>query len=51
VLRVAGAAGNAKVLLGVDADSPTGAVGVYERVGFQVENRAVTYAVTELAAA
>jgi hypothetical protein len=36
------------VLLGVDADSPTGAVGVYERVGFQVEHRAVTYAVTEL---
>jgi hypothetical protein len=26
-----------------DAESPTGAVGVYERVGFSVEDRAVTY--------
>jgi mycothiol synthase len=51
VLGEAGKAGKSKVLLGVDADSPTGAVGVYERVGFQVDSRAVTYAVTELATA
>lgn len=29
--------------LGVDAESPTGAVGVYERVGFETESRSVTY--------
>lgn len=29
--------------LGVDADSPTGAGGVYERVGFRNDHRAVTY--------
>jgi ribosomal protein S18 acetylase RimI-like enzyme len=44
VLRDAAAAGFATASLGVDADSPTGAVAVYERVGFTVENRAVTYA-------
>jgi hypothetical protein len=27
----------------VDADSPTGAVGVYQRVGFNLEYRAVAY--------
>jgi len=48
VLREAGNADKTRVMLGVDADSPTGAVGVYERVGFKVEHRAVTYAVTEL---
>jgi mycothiol synthase len=45
VLRAAGAAGLGSLALGVDADSPTGAVGVYERVGFAVESRGVTYAV------
>lgn len=44
VLGAAGAAGKRTAALGVDADSPTGAVGVYERVGFKVESRAVTYA-------
>jgi mycothiol synthase len=44
VLAAAGAAGKRTAALGVDADSPTGAVGVYERVGFAVESRAVTYA-------
>lgn len=43
VLAAAGEAGLTTAGLGVDADSPTGAVGVYERVGFAVESRAVTY--------
>jgi mycothiol synthase len=44
VLRAAGEAGKLRAGLAVDADSPVGAVGVYERVGFTVESRAVTYA-------
>jgi mycothiol synthase len=44
VLAAAAAAGLTRAGLGVDADSPTGAVGVYQRVGFTVESRAVTYA-------
>ena len=44
VLRAGAAAGLRTMALGVDADSPTGAVGVYERVGFAVESRGVTYA-------
>jgi ribosomal protein S18 acetylase RimI-like enzyme len=43
VLDSARAAGKDFASLGVDADSPTGAVGVYERVGFSVATRAVTY--------
>jgi mycothiol synthase len=43
VLGSARVAGRAFAALGVDADSPTGAVGVYERVGFTVATRAVTY--------
>lgn len=43
VIAAAEKAGFATAGLGVDADSPTGAVGVYERVGFAVESRAVTY--------
>lgn len=43
VLRAATGSGRGTASLGVDADSPTGAVGVYERVGFTVEARAVTY--------
>jgi ribosomal protein S18 acetylase RimI-like enzyme len=43
VLGAAARAGKGHVYLGVDADSPTGAVGVYERVGFEVEARAVAY--------
>jgi ribosomal protein S18 acetylase RimI-like enzyme len=42
-MRAAAAAGRAKSALGVDADSPTGAVGVYERVGFEVHARFVAY--------
>jgi mycothiol synthase len=45
VLADAGRAGRASAGLGVDADSPTGAVGVYERVGFTVQTRGVTYGV------
>jgi len=43
VLGAAAQSGKAHVYLGVDADSPTGAVGVYKRVGFEVEARAVAY--------
>jgi ribosomal protein S18 acetylase RimI-like enzyme len=43
VLAWAGRAGKKTAALGVDADSPTGAVGVYERAGFTIEYRAVTY--------
>jgi len=43
VLGAAAAAGKSHAYLGVDADSPTGAVGVYERVGFEVEARGVAY--------
>ncbi|MGC9669022.1 GNAT family N-acetyltransferase [Planosporangium sp. 12N6] len=44
VLRAAAADGRESAMLGVDADSPTGAVGVYARVGFVVDGRWVTYA-------
>jgi mycothiol synthase len=43
VLGAAGAAGIPTAVLGVDAASPTGAVGVYERIGFEVESRGTTY--------
>lgn len=43
VLSRAAAAGMATVTLAVDAANPTGAVGVYERAGFTVHHRAVTY--------
>jgi mycothiol synthase len=43
VLTAAGAAGFAKVCLGVDAESPTGAVGVYARAGFAEEFSFVAY--------
>lgn len=46
VLAAAAAAGRATASLGVDADSPTGAVGVYERVGFVVTTRWVTYSLS-----
>jgi hypothetical protein len=41
VLAAAGPVGRKFAALGVDADSPTGAVGVYERAGFDVGYRAV----------
>jgi len=43
MLHAASLAGHPNAALGVDADSMTGAVGVYERVGFRVDHRAVTY--------
>jgi ribosomal protein S18 acetylase RimI-like enzyme len=43
VLGALADAGFGTVSLGVDAHNPTGAVGVYERVGFTVESRGVTY--------
>jgi mycothiol synthase len=46
VLGKGAQAGFDHALLGVDADSPTGAVSVYERVGFGTKHRAVTYATT-----
>jgi ribosomal protein S18 acetylase RimI-like enzyme len=42
-MAAAAAAGKTKAALGVDADSPTGAVGVYERVGFAEHARFVAY--------
>lgn len=49
-MALAARAGLITAELGVDADSPTGAVGVYERVGFAVTERAVTYAAALAAA-
>jgi mycothiol synthase len=42
-LREAAAAGFTTCSLGVDADSMTGAVGVYERVGFAVAHSTITH--------
>ena len=36
-------AGKTNASLGVDADSPTGAVGVYERLGFEVRHKVVVF--------
>lgn len=46
VLVAAEKAGKTTASLGVDADSPTGAVGVYERVGFAIVSKSVSYART-----
>ncbi len=43
VLAASDAAGRRRASLGVDADSPTGAVSIYERAGFETEFQAVTY--------
>ncbi|MEV0269014.1 GNAT family N-acetyltransferase [Hamadaea sp. NPDC050747] len=42
-LRAAAAQGYDRAALGVDADNPTGALGVYEAAGFTVDRRHVTY--------
>lgn len=42
-MRAAAALGKTVSALGVDADSPTGAVGLYERVGYSAHSRFVTY--------
>lgn len=44
-LRAAADAGFGTVSLGVDADNPTGAFGLYERLGFQPSRRFTTYAI------
>lgn len=44
VLRRCRAAGFDEVSLDVDSANPTGALGVYERAGFEVERRATNYA-------
>jgi GNAT superfamily N-acetyltransferase len=46
MLTAAGETGRSTVGLSVDAASPTGAVAVYERVGFRVESTAVTHGVS-----
>jgi mycothiol synthase len=48
VLRLAGEAGRRQAYLAVDADSPVGAVGLYERAGFTIESRAITYSASLL---
>jgi mycothiol synthase len=42
-LAAAVADGKTSASLGVDADSPTGAVGVYERLGFEIKHKFVSY--------
>jgi ribosomal protein S18 acetylase RimI-like enzyme len=42
-LAAAVADGKTSASLGVDADSPTGAVGVYERLGFETKHKFVAY--------
>lgn len=43
VLATAAQAGYERAGLEVDADNPTGALGLYERLGFSVRSRRVTY--------
>lgn len=43
VLSAGDKAGRSKAELGVDADNPTGAVGVYTRVGFEATKKFVAY--------
>ncbi len=42
-VRTAATTGTRSASLGVDADSPTGAVGVYERLGFEVRHKVVVF--------
>jgi mycothiol synthase len=42
-VRAAAAAGSRSASLGVDAESPTGAVAVYERLGFQIRHKVVVF--------
>ncbi len=44
-MEAAATGGLEYLMLGVDAENPTGAVGVYERVGFRPERRWVYYAI------
>jgi mycothiol synthase len=43
VMAEAARAGYQRVSLGVDADNPTGALGLYERLGFTVVTKTITY--------
>jgi len=42
-LRRLARAGMTEAMLGVDAENPTGALGLYERLGFEVDHRSVAY--------
>ena len=42
-LRRLADAGMQEAMLGVDAENPTGALGLYEGLGFEVDHRSVTY--------
>jgi ribosomal protein S18 acetylase RimI-like enzyme len=42
-LRRVAAAGMTEAMLGVDAENPTGALGLYEGLGFEVDHRSMTY--------
>ena len=42
-LRRLRAAGMTDAMLGVDAENPTGALGLYEGLGFEVDQRASAY--------
>lgn len=42
--RVVRAAGMTEAMLGVDAENPTGALGVYEGLGFLIHQRTTAYA-------
>ncbi|MBA2299568.1 MAG: GNAT family N-acetyltransferase [Chloroflexi bacterium] len=42
-LRRLAAAGMTDAMLGVDADNPTGALGLYEGLGFEVDQRSQVY--------
>jgi len=42
-LRRVAAAGMTDAMLGVDAENPTGALGLYEGLGFEVDHRSMTY--------
>ena len=42
-LRQLAEAGYDEAALGVDLDNPTGALGVYERLGYQVVQRYISY--------
>ena len=43
VMTVAQEAGFQRVSLGVDAENPTGALGLYEKLGFQVKTKSISY--------
>lgn len=43
LMREAERTGYKRASLGVDADNPTGALGLYERLGFESDKKAITY--------